>query len=315
MRFTDRTILRLADPGERAALFTTAVGAGLLSAAYVFDEVAVGDVTAVTVRSVTLAPLVYPTRRLAATARDAATTTHWGITADLPPVPVAAGDAVVEVDVTASVRGVVSDVVKAAATGLSPLADLGALDALIVAADGTLPADPAVLATRRYEELVGAIAGRFTDTPRAGVEATLKARGLTELGPLLSYLSAPNDVQRLALTIVSDSTAPATDRSYRLRALVHIAEDLTTGLASALSAIAAARAALAAGADPLPAPAGMSPRLGYPALLVVPEAGLDDAELPFPTGPPPAGPNAQRAARLAELTTRLRTAAVVPVAV
>lgn len=315
MRFTDRTILRLADPTERAALFTPAVGAALLAAAYVFDEVAVGEVTAVTVRSVALAPVVHPLRQMAATAREIMSGVQWQVAADLPPAPTPAGHAVVEVDVTASVRGVVSDVVDVASTELSSLADLDVIDALVVAADGALPTDPEVLARRRYEELVGAIAARFTHTDPADVEAALHRRGMTTLDPLRAYLSAPNAVQRLALTVVTDSTAPAADRSYRLKALVHVAEDVTTELTSALAAIALARAALRAGTDPPAVPTGMSARLDHPAVLVVPRSGLDDTDLPLPAGPPPTESDALRAARLAELTTRLRTAAVVPVAV
>jgi len=313
MRFTDRTLLRLVDPTERSALFTAAVGEALLAAAYVYDEVALGQVTAVTVRAVELAPVVRPVWPLAATAREVTSAVQWQVAAEPTAPPTAAGHAVVEVDVTASVQGVVSDITEVASTDLSSLADLDAIDGRIVAADGALPTDPEMLARRRYEELLGAVTAMFTDTEPADVEAVLRARGITSLEPFLAFLSAPHSAERLALTVVTDSTAPPTTRSYRIRALVQVAEDLATELATSLAAINVARATLAAAADPQQVPPGMSPRLDYPAVLVVPAAGLDDADLPFPTGPPPTDPAAQRAARLAELTTRLRAAAVVPV--
>ncbi|MEV1289113.1 hypothetical protein [Micromonospora sp. NPDC049679] len=296
-------------------MFTTSIGDALLSAAYVFDQVAVGTVSAVSVRAVMLAPVVHPQRAVAATARETTSVDHWQLTADLPAQPAVAGHAVVEVELTAAVRGVVSEVVEVTAADLSGLADLDAIDARVVAADGALPADPALLARRRFEELLAAIAEHFGEVPSTAVATTLRDRGITDLETLLAFLAPPHAVHRLALTVVTDSTVPPTERTYRLTALVHIIDDLDDGLAPALTQISLTRATLAGGTEPLPAPTGMSARLEYPALLVVPLASLDDEDLPFPTGPPPVEPDARRAARLAELTTRLRTTAVVPVAI
>lgn len=315
MRFTDRTLLRLADPAERAALLSPEVGGALLRAAYVLDEVALGDVTAVHVRAVTLTPVVHPARTAAATARESMAATLWQVSVDLQAPPAPAGQAFLEVDVTATTRGVVSEVVAVASTDLSALADLDALDARIVAADGALPGDPTARDARRAEALRDALVAAFPDTDPAAVRAALDARGLVSLPGLRAWLEPPNRVERLALTVVTDSTAPATDRTYRVRALVAVVEDLGAGMAEALTALSLARATLAAGSDPQPVQTGMTPRLEYPALLLTPVDGLDDDDLPFPAGQNPNGAGARRAARLAELTTRLRPAAVVPVAV
>ena len=315
MQFVDRTLLRLADAGERTAIFTPLVGANLLAAAYVFDESDIGEASAVTVRAVTLAPLVHAQRALAASGREVNSASQWQVVAELPPEHAVAAHAVIETDIATSFRGVTSEVVELDSSDLSDVANLEAVDARILATDGSLPGDAETLATRRFEELVTAIGEHFTEVPAQAVAAALDDNSLTDFDTLMAYFLPPHIGSRLAMTVVTDSTTTPITASYRIKSLVWVTEHLDQELATALREVALARAALAAGVDPQPRPSGMTIRSEYPLALLFPVENLDDDDLPFPEGPVPVGQSQRRTARLAELSTRLRSVAAVPVAI
>jgi hypothetical protein len=97
--------------------------------------------------------------------------------------------------------------------------------------------------------------------------------------------------------------------------VAQVLDDLATGLLDAVSAVAVARTGLDVLADAPPPPSGAKVRHSRPALMVFPQSALDDADLPFVAGPSPGSAAQKRSSRLTELTTRLRTSGIVPVAI
>jgi hypothetical protein len=315
MDFRDRGILRLLDADERAELLTNQVGDRLLAAAYLFDDVAVGQVTSVAVRDVSLLPVVWPPQRVEASVLDPPTGHRWEAMAEIRMhSPELAADAQLDVLLTASTLGVETTIDRVETDLLGDLADLAAIDARIVAEDGALPPEGPDREQRRATALRAMLHERFEtdDEVAAGLDAIFDRRGLGDLAALRDFLAAPRLTERLALTMVTDSTRPATARTYRVVAAVVVGAP-DAPLRETLAVVQRGRARIGEAADPPAVPAGMRPRTPIPYLVVLPETLLDDADLPLPAGvAPPADPDQLRAARLTELTTRLRPLGVAP---
>ncbi len=289
-------LLRLVDDDELTALLPTAVGRSLLDAAYVFDNLAVGDVSAVSARTISLTPVLAPDLPLAVTARIVGGTQEWQLLGTWQPVPAPAVHAVLDVAVTAATRGVRTDVVSVEAEQLV-----------------ALPSQ--VDAAADFDAAVDAIAGHLTTTPRDAVAEVLHRRGLTDLAGLRAAFEPSHDASRLVLTLVSDATGPEIEATYRLTVLVQAVEDLASGLLDAVTKIATARTAMDVLADPPVPPAGATVRESRPALLLFPVSALDDSDLPFAAGQDPVTDAERQAGRLTELTSRLRSTGIVPVAI
>lgn len=362
MQFRDRTLLRLLDHVERAALLTTAVGDGLLAAAFApkgaevdggpdpGTGAAVGPVTAVTARQVTLLPVAVARQRVDAQVHDVQTNHHWQVSAAIPqpiphatvpwsvppqaagegppgapatpPVPApfahpsvpADADARLDLLLAASCPDVTSTLTDVETEDLSGLSDEAAIDARIVREDGALPPEGPQRQARRLAALRAALTEHFEAGEAVPLEAALERRGLTTYESLSAYLSPPHAARRLKLTVLEDSSGPPLETAFSLVCLVYAHPRPFDDLAGLLATMQLARARVADSVDPPQPPRppeGMTVRATLPALLLFPEAALDDPGLPMPPGG--AGPPPTREARLAELTTRLRQVAVVPV--
>jgi hypothetical protein len=296
MRFTDRTLLRFLDPAELGALLPPSTGRALLDAAYDFDDLAVGDASGVSGRLVALAPALVPELPVAVTARPLGGGQEWQVTGSWRPAAAPTVHAVLDVTVTAATRGVRTEVTT---VGVQPLGELRAQIEAAVDLDAA----------------VDAIAAHVSDAPRDAVAEVLRRRGVTTLEAARDAFGPDRQASRLVLTLVSDATGAAVERPYRLTVLAQVVEELGTGLLDAVATLAAARAGLDAVADPPVRPPGVTVREGRPGLVLFPAAALDDADLPVVAGQQPADDAARRASRLAELTSRLRSSGIVPVAV
>jgi hypothetical protein len=318
MDFRDRGILRLIDADERAELLTNQVGDRLLAAAYFFDNVAVDPITSIAVRDVSLLPVVWPPQRAEASVLDPPTGHRWEATAEIRMLsPELAADAQLDVLLTASTLGVETTIDRVETEPLGDLADLTAIDARIVAEDGALPPEGPGREQRRATALRAMLHERFEtdDEVAAGLDVILDRRGMIDLAALRDFLGAPRLTERLALTMVTDSTRPAAARTYRVVAAVVVATP-DAPLYETLAAVQRGRARIGEAADPPAVPAGMRPRTPVPYLVVLPTALLDDEELPLPTGvTPPTDPDDLRATRLTELATRLRSLGIAPAVV
>lgn len=289
-------MLRLLDPDELAALLPAATGQALLAAAYDFDDVALGAVTTVHARTVTLAPVLRPELPLSVLARPLIGGGEWQATGTWRPAGTPGVHAVLDITVTAVTRGVRTEVTTVES---EPLPGLRA--EIDVAAD--LPA------------AVDAIAAHLTSVPRDAVAEVLRRRGLTDLDSVRAAFAPGHEAARLVLTLVSDATGADVERPYRLTVLAHAVDDLGAGLLDAVGVLAASRPGLDEVADPPIQPAGVKVRQGWPALVFFPASALDDTDLPGVAGQNPPDDPARRAGRLSELTTRLRRAGIVPVAI
>ncbi|ONH34489.1 hypothetical protein [Protofrankia sp. BMG5.30] len=296
MRFTDRTLLRFLDAAELGALLPPRTGRALLDAAYDFDDLAVGDVSGVSARLVALAPALAPELPVTVTARPLGGGQEWQVTGSWQSAAAPTVHAVLDVTVAAATRGVRTDVT---AVEVEPLTGLRAQIEAAVDLDAA----------------VDAIAAHVTDAPRDAVAQVLRRRGLTTLDAVRDAFGPARQASRLVLTLVSDATGADVERPYRLTVLAHAVEDLGTGLLDAVATLAAARLGLDAVADPPARPPGVTVREGRPGLVIFPAAALDDADLPVVAGEQPAGDAARRASRLSELTSRLRSSGIVPVAI
>ena len=307
MQFLDRSFLRLTDATERAALLTPAVGNRLLHAAFIVDNVEVGEVTGVSVRDVDLLPSVGERQTVDAAVTHPPTGMRWeAIGSVRVAAPHATVDARAELLLTCETRLADTSIERVETEHLGDLADLAVVDARIVADDGALPGDPQQLATRRFTALKTLLHERFTRPEDFEVDGFFEAKGIDTVDELLAHLSPPRHPERVEMEIVTDGTLPSRLVNHRVVAGIHIEEDPVARLHATVDEIQVARALLLAGTETARTPAGMTDRTGLPFVLVFDEGALDDADLPLPPGaPPPAGAAAQRAARLTELQRRL----------
>lgn len=296
MRFGDRTLLRFLDPGELGALLSLTAGRALLDAAYEFDDLAVGDVTAVSARSVALAPALAPDMPFTVTARSLDGSQEWHLSGTWQPEPATHVCAVLDVTVIAATRSVRTDVTEAGAESLTGLR-----------AEVERAAD--------FDAAVTAITAHFSQTPKDALAEVLRRRGITDLDDLLVTFGPTREPSRLVLTLVSDATGQDVEMPYRLSVVAQVVDDLATGLMDAVTSVAIARTGLDVLKDPPAPPSGAKVRHSRPALMVFPQFSLDDPELPFAAGPSPATDVQKRSSRLSELTTRLRFSGIVPVAI
>lgn len=307
MQFIDRTLLRLADADERAAVLTPVVGNHLLAAAFVFGNVEVGEVTGVSVRDIELLPSVAERQTFEGAVIHPVSSMRWEGTASVRvAAPHAVVDARAELLLTTETRVADTAVERIETENLGDLADLAAVDARIVADDGTLPADPDALAARRFGALKTLLHERFTQPDDFEVDGFFAAKGIDTVDELMAYLSPPRHPERVEMDIVIDGTLPSRIVNHRVIAGIHIDEDPVARLHSVVDEIQVARGLLAEATEVARTPSGMTARTSLPFVLVFAEGALDDDDLPFPSGsPPPADPAAQRAARLTELQARL----------
>ena len=306
MQFRDRTLLRLVDTAERAAILTADVGDRLLRAAYRFDHAAVGTVTGVAVRDASLLPTSWFPQRVEAQVLAPTSGTRWEAAAELRLAdPTVGADAQLDVTLTTTVRGVTTEVTSVRTRSLAGVGAESDVDARIVTEDGALPAGEAALATRRFTALRDIVRDELSTAAEVDLDATLEQSGVTTYADLRHVLDAPNHPMLLALTLVSDATGPDRATNVRVVAAVTVVAEPFADLAGLLTELQVARARIASGADPLPPPAGMTPRTPVPFLVLFPITALDDADLPVAAGSNPT-PAQRRAARLTELGTRLQ---------
>lgn len=305
MQFIDRTLLRLTDAAERAAVLTPAVGNRLLSAAYVFDSVQVGQVTGVSVRDIELLPSVAERQLVEGALYQPMSGMRWEATASVRvSAPHATVDGRAELLLTTETRVVDTSVEAVEVEHLGDLTDLGAVDARIVADDGALPADPDALATARFGALKTMLHERFSQPEDFEVDGFFEAKGIDTIEELMDFLSPPHHPERVEMELVVDGTLPSRIVNHRVITGIHIDQDPVARLHAVVDEIQVARAM--ADAEVAKTPSGMTPRTGLPFVLVFAENALDDGDLPFPSGTPaPSGQAARRAARLTELQRRL----------
>lgn len=306
MQFLDRTVLRLLDHDERAAILTPDVGSHVLSAAFVFGNVEVGNVTGVTVRSMELLPSAAERQPVEMTFFDPASMARWEASGELRPAyPHAVADARVELLLTTETRLAQSSVVRVDTESLDDLANLDAVDAQIVALDGALPAAPADLANRRFTVLKELMTNRFTQPDDLDIDAFMQRNNIETIDDLLAFLSEPKHTERVEVEIVVDGTSPSRIVNHRVIAAVRIEENPIARLHAVVEEVQTNRTVMAAAMESASVPAGMQDRAGVPVIVVFDVAALDDDDLPVPQGQDPQTPDEKRAARLAELQTRL----------
>jgi hypothetical protein len=307
VQFTDRTLLRLTDATERAAVLSAAVGDRLLSAAFVFDAADVGEVTGVSVRDIEILPSVAERQVLEGAFHQPMNGVRWEGTASVRVgAPHATVDARAELFLTTETRVAETSVERVEIEHLGDLADVAAVDGRIVADDGALPADPEALATRRFGALKTMVHERFSQPDDFAVDSFFEARDVDTFDELLALLSPPRRPGRVEMELVIDGTLPSRIVNHRVITGVHIEQDPVARLHAVVDEIQVARTLMADATEVATAPSGMTDRTGLPFVLVFAEAALDDDDLPFPSGTPaPADPAARRAARLSELQRRL----------
>jgi len=307
VQFVDRTLLRLADSAERAAVLSPAVGNRLLSAAFVFDIVEVGEVTGVSVRDIELLPSVAERQLLEGALYQPVNGARWEATASLRVgAPHATVDGRAELFLTTETRIANTSVEDVQVTHLGDLADLDAVDARIVADDGALPGDQEALADRRFGALKTMLVERFSEPADFDVDRYFETKGVDGIDDLVTFLSPPHHPSRVGIELVVDGTLPSRIVNHRVITGVHIDEDPVSRLHAVVDEIQVARALMADATEVARTPSGMIARTSLPFVLVFAEDALDDQDLPLPAGAPaPAAPAARRAARLTELQRRL----------
>jgi hypothetical protein len=307
VQFVDRTLLRLADTTERVEVLSPAVGDRLLSAAFVFDSVEVGEVTGVSVRDIELLPSVPERQLLEGAMYQPANGVRWEASASLRVgAPHATIDGRAELFLTTETRIAHTSVEDVQVEHLGDLADLVAVDARIVADDGTLPADRQTLASRRFGALKTMVLERFTEPGDFDVDGFFEARGVDDIDELMAFLSPPRQPSRVGLELVVDGTLPSRIVNHRVITGLHIDEDPVSRLHAVVDEIQVARTLMADATEVAGAPSGMIARTGLPFVLVFAEQALDDDDLPLPAGAPvPGDAAARRAAHLTELQRRL----------
>ncbi len=306
MQFVPRTLLRLADATEQAAVLTPAAGDRVLAAAFVFHNVAVGPVTGLTVRDVELFPAVSSLRRLDGLLHHPTTGDRWEASATfVESATTTAAHARLELRLTTETRLADTTVERVTTEDLSDLGDVAAVDARIVADDGALPAAPAALEARRFEALKTLLHERFTQPADVDVDLLVARRGIDDFAGLLDVFVPPEHASRVELELVIDGTVPSRIETHRVLAAAVIDEDAIGRLDELIREIQVGRAALEHGTELASPPRGMTPRTALPFIVLFPEAALDDADLPVPVGANPQNAAEERAVRLSELQTRL----------
>lgn len=302
-------LLALADPDGQAAIFDTASGRSLIEGTFLVPSGGLQDVTAVTCRDLMLLPPVEQSGTWLGTVRHPTDGSSWlvdvspGTTTDETPL-----DAAVRVHITAGGRAVRSDVTAASSVSLRGAVTLEQCDAYIVARDGGLPDDIDTLEQARLEA-AGALL-----TAAIGIPADFDAQhffassGLRSAADVAHWLAAERWPSSVLLDVVTQASPPGTPLQLDLPVHVLVAQHDPVHLRAELGTVQAARRGLeTSGAA---RPQGPWPlRTPYPVLLVVPDAFLDDEDLPLPDGPVVAPP-ARPAARLVELNRRLRPVGV-----
>ncbi|MEU8471604.1 hypothetical protein AB0F30_27480 [Streptomyces sp. NPDC029006] len=316
MRFRDRTLLRLLDADECAALLTTQVGERILHTAFTAQEATVGAVTAVRARQVGLMPTTGILQPFEAQMYGVQSAHQWRFSAQLPLAgPVVSADARLDLTLTATRAGVQTSVTAAGVEDLGGIADPTAVDARILAEDGSLPVPGPALQERRLTALVGILEHRFETTAEAPIGRLLRSRGTLTFEQLRDELSPPRIPLRLGLTLTEEPT-PTAPVAFPLQCLAFAVDEPFADLAARLTEIQVGMARTAPYADLPQPPAGVTVRTPLPALMFFPQAALDEPDLPGAVpGPGPADAAALRAARLDELAARLRHIGIVPVAV
>lgn len=307
VQFLDRTLLRLADAAERATVLSATVGNRLLAAAWILDNVEVGEVTGLSVRDIELLPSLAERQVFEGALFQPVNGSRWeGSAAVRVAAPHATVDARAELQLTCETRVANTSVSEVKTEHLGDLADLAAVDACIVAADGALPTDPAVLTTRRFTALKTMLHDRFTEPDDFEVDSFFAAKGIDTVDGLLAYLSPPHQPERVEMEFVIDGTMPARVVNHPVVTAIHIDENPVAHLHAVVDEIQVARTLVAEATEAVRAPSGMTNRTGLPFVLIFSEKTLDDDDLPFPVGAAtPTAPGAKRAARLTELQRRL----------
>lgn len=307
MKFIDRTLLRMTDAAERAAVLSPTVGNRLMTAAFVLDSAEVGEVTGVSVRDIELMSPVAERQVLEGALFDPSRSTRWEASAALQvAAPHATADARVELFLTVETRVADTSIERVETESLRDLADLALVDARVVAADGGLPADPAALATRRFAMLKTMLRERFRRPEDFAVDGFFTSKGIDTVEDLLAYLSPLSNPQRVEVGLVIDGSRPARIANHRIIAGLRIEEDPVARLHAVIDEIQVARSLMTATCESARPPSGMTSRTDMPFILVFALNALDDADLPLPAGQAvPADPVALRIARLAELQRRL----------
>ncbi|TMV00052.1 hypothetical protein [Streptomyces sp. DASNCL29] len=317
MHFRDRTLLRLLDADERASLLTAKVGDQLVKTAFVAQEATVDPVTAVVTRQVTLMPTSRTAQPLEAQLHDMQTSHQWRLAAQVPLMgPLVDADARLDLTLLAGRRGVRTSITEVGVEDLAGVAELDAVDARIVAEDGSLPTEESALQGRRLTSLIAILEDRFETGEQAPLGSVLVERGLTTFEKLQTALSAPHNPLRLDLKLVEDALGPASETAFKVMCVAFVLDRPFEDLASRLAEMQIGMARVAESADLPRPPAGMGVRTTAPALLVFPESALDDADLPGVSAEvDPSDTAGLRTARFTELTARLRHVGIVPVAV
>jgi hypothetical protein len=173
----------------------------------------------------------------------------------------------------------------------------------------------ALAAAADFDAALAAVSARMPQSESAGLAEALRRRGVTDLDSLRASFASPREPSRLVVTLVSDATTAPSPRAFRMTVLARAIDELATGLVDAVAAFAHGRRGVGHLLDPPLEPRGARLRVDFPALLLFPVAALDDVDLPLVAGQNPANDTQRRASRLAELTTRLRAAGIVPLAV
>jgi hypothetical protein len=306
VQFLDRTLLRLTDATERSAVFTPAVGDRLLSAAFAFRNVEVGEVTGVSVRDIEILPAVTEHQQFNGTFMDPVSAMRWDASGQIGAVvPHAVSDARLDVLLTTETRIADTSVTRLESSSLEDLASLDAVDARIVAEDGSLPTAAGPLALRRFTALKGMLHERFTVPDDFDVDGFFERKHIDNVDQLLAFLSPPRHPERIEMELVIDGTLPSRIVNHRVVAATHIEENPIARLHATIDAIQVNRTLLVSAIEAARPPSGMEPRTALPFVLIFDAVSLDDDDLPFPTGVNPTTAPAKRNARLTELQTRL----------
>jgi hypothetical protein len=306
VQFRDRALLRLLADDPQTDVLAPAVGTRVLSAAFDPRHAELGEATGVELRRLTLAPGAAVATEVHGAADGLGATGRWDLSGtivrhDSEP----AADALVELVVTAESRTVATEVTGVRVASLADIGDLDAVDARIVAADGTLPASPAALDVRRLDEMATMLIERSEVPDELDVPALLARWGVDTADELATRLQPPHHASLVGLDLVIDATRPARVANHPATLAVLVREDPVADLLALLVDVQRARTALAGSVSQPRPPAGAELRTALPVLVVCAEAAFDDDDLPLPAGTAPADPAAARTARLSALGQRL----------
>jgi hypothetical protein len=299
-------LLRLLDPVERDALITNELGDRLLDASYELAVAEVGQVTGIEIRHAIAVPSGSSSMPLEGRIAGGTGGMWWDLNAQVfGATTEIAAHARIELRLTTTIRVVATAVTAVRSDNLGVLADVGAIDARIVADEGALPTDPAALADKRFITLKTILADRFEVPQDADIDAIIAEQGIKEFDDLLAWLMPPNHVRRLGLDLVIDGSLPARTAVVPVSVAVIVDDNPFDRMVELLGEVERGRRFLGPGADLPKPPAGLRHRTALPFLVLFPEGALDDAELPEGSVPQPADAAAHRRARLNAVSSRL----------